>query len=271
MGARVTGIDANGVDVTTSDRDRAHRGAHRRVGGRACRRRRWPRCSPKQTGAEVDRAGRIATLPDLTLPGHPEVFAVGDMVTLERSPWRRRGRDAGQPARGQHDRAPLAAARTRRCRTSTATSAASPPSGVSAPSAASGRVRLSGFAGWVVWMFVHLAFLNGWGNRFTTMMRWLRWLVGRNRVERVFSVGPHRRRPQRTSRRAACHRARPLPRHDQRQGGRRHRSVTSASASTSAARREVELLQPRDGITARGDAELPVHRDRLGLDGVHAR
>src|SRR6185295_3909595 len=40
----------------------------------------------KASGAEVDRAGRIATQPDLTLPGHPEVFAVGDMVTLNDLP-----------------------------------------------------------------------------------------------------------------------------------------------------------------------------------------
>ena len=38
------------------------------------------------SGAETDRAGRIATLPDLTLPSHPEVFAVGDMVTLNGLP-----------------------------------------------------------------------------------------------------------------------------------------------------------------------------------------
>ena len=38
------------------------------------------------TGAETDRAGRIAVLPDLTLPGHPEVFAVGDMVALDELP-----------------------------------------------------------------------------------------------------------------------------------------------------------------------------------------
>ena len=38
------------------------------------------------TGAEVDRTGHIAVLPDLTLPGHPEVFAVGDMVTLDKLP-----------------------------------------------------------------------------------------------------------------------------------------------------------------------------------------
>ena len=55
-------------------------------GPRACRRRRSPRSSPTATGAEVDRAGRIAPLPDLTLPGHPEVFVVGDMVTLDKLP-----------------------------------------------------------------------------------------------------------------------------------------------------------------------------------------
>ncbi|MGK4277544.1 NAD(P)/FAD-dependent oxidoreductase, partial [Escherichia coli] len=38
------------------------------------------------TGAEVDRAGRISVLPDLTLPGHPEVFAVGDMASINKLP-----------------------------------------------------------------------------------------------------------------------------------------------------------------------------------------
>ena len=39
-----------------------------------------------------------------------------------------------------------------------------------------------------MWFFVHLAFLNGFGNRLTTMVRWLRSMVGRGRAERVFSV-----------------------------------------------------------------------------------
>jgi NADH dehydrogenase len=52
-----------------------------------------------------------------------------------------------------------------------------------------GRIRLSGFAGWVVWLFVHLAFLNGFGNRFSTLWRWLRSMIGRSRPERVFNVG----------------------------------------------------------------------------------
>ncbi len=49
-------------------------------------------------------------------------------------------------------------------------------------------IHLSGFPGWVVWMFVHLAFLTGFGNRLTTMLRWLRSMVGRGRAEREFST-----------------------------------------------------------------------------------
>jgi hypothetical protein len=50
------------------------------------------------------------------------------------------------------------------------------------------KVRLSGFPGWVVWMFVHLAFLTGFGNRLGTMFRWLRSMIGRGRGERQFST-----------------------------------------------------------------------------------
>jgi hypothetical protein len=50
-------------------------------------------------------------------------------------------------------------------------------------------IRLHGFPGWVVWFFVHIGFLNGFGNRFSTMIRWLRAMVGHSRPERVFSVG----------------------------------------------------------------------------------
>ena len=140
----------------------------------------------KVAGAETDRAGRIATLPDLTLPNHPEVFAVGDMVTLNNLPGVaevamqgglhaansivRRLRGEETVPYTYHDLGSVAAIGRFRAICSV------------------GRLRLSGFAGWFVWMFVHLGFLNGWGNRFTTVLRWCRWLVGRQRVERVFSV-----------------------------------------------------------------------------------
>ena len=48
-------------------------------------------------------------------------------------------------------------------------------------------IAASGFPGWLIWFFVHLAFLSGFGNRLTTMLRWLRSMVGRWRAEREFS------------------------------------------------------------------------------------
>ena len=144
--------------------------------------------SPTASGADVDRAGRIAVLPDLSLPGHPEVFAVGDMTTLNHLPGvaevamqgglhaantivRRLAGDADAKPFKYRDLGSVAAVGRFRAICSV------------------GRVRLSGFAGWIVWMFVHLAFLNGFGNRFSTMWRWMRSMIGRSRPERVFSVG----------------------------------------------------------------------------------
>jgi NADH dehydrogenase len=186
MGARVVGVDAFGVDVATKD-------GTDRIDGRTVVWAAGVQASPlaamlaEATGAELDRAGRIATLPDLTLPGHPEVFAVGDMVTLNDLPGVAEVAMQGslhaantvvRRLRGEVDSKPYiyrdlgSVAAIGRFRAVCSVR----------------KVQLSGFAGWVVWMFVHLSFLNGFGNRFTTILRWLRWLIGRDRVERVFSV-----------------------------------------------------------------------------------
>ena len=66
--------------------DVAHRGQHDGLGRRRRRPRRSGPLLAKATGAALDRAGRISVLPDLTLPGHPEVFAVGDMASLDKLP-----------------------------------------------------------------------------------------------------------------------------------------------------------------------------------------
>ena len=55
-------------------------------GPRASPRRRWPKQLAEKAGVETDRAGRIPVNPDCTLPGHPEVFAIGDMVSLNKLP-----------------------------------------------------------------------------------------------------------------------------------------------------------------------------------------
>src|SRR5262249_46334640 len=50
-------------------------------------------------------------------------------------------------------------------------------------------VRLSGFPAWVVWLTVHLAFLNSFANRFNALFGWTRSMLGRARSERVINVG----------------------------------------------------------------------------------
>ena len=107
-------------------------------GPRACRRRRSPRSSRRRPAPSVDRAGHIAPLPDLTLPGHPEVFVVGDMVTLDKLPGVAEVAMQGSLHAGEHDRPPSPGRRRSRTPSATATSAASRPSAASGPCAASG-------------------------------------------------------------------------------------------------------------------------------------
>jgi NADH dehydrogenase len=140
------------------------------------------------TGASTDRAGRIAVLPNLTLPGHPEVFAVGDMTSLDKLP----GVAEVALQGGLH------AANTIRRRLKGDTRDVPFTYRDLGSAAAIGRfdaivsvrgLRLNGFAGWVVWLFVHIGFLNGFGNRLTALWRWGRSMIGRARPERVFSMG----------------------------------------------------------------------------------
>ena len=187
MGQRVVGVDALGVDTEGSD------GAKGRF---ECATTIWAagvQASPlagmlaEATGASTDRAGRVAVLPDLTLPGHPEVFAVGDMATVNNLP----GVCEVALQGGLH------AANTVKRRLAGKEAVAFTYRDLGS-AAAIGRFKaivsvrglhLSGFPGWVVWLFVHVAFLNGFGNRARALWRWSRSMLGRARPERVFSVG----------------------------------------------------------------------------------
>ena len=85
MGVKVTAVDPR----RSSSRVRPAASGSRRApwsGRRASRLRRWRGCWPTASGAACDRAGRIEVRPDCTLPDHPEVFAIGDMASLDRLP-----------------------------------------------------------------------------------------------------------------------------------------------------------------------------------------
>ena len=133
--------------------------------------------------------------PDLTLPGHPEVFALGDMVRV-------RGRDGeprrlpgvapvamqqGRYAAKRRPRAPATARRTRR--SATATRATWPRSAAPRRSPTSG-VRLSGFLAWITWLVVHLWYLVGFQNRLLVLIRWAFSFVTRGRGARLITRAP---------------------------------------------------------------------------------
>ena len=127
----------------------------------------------EQTGAERDRVGRVTVEPDLTLPGHPEVFALGDMVRLHETVLpgvapvaMQQGRYAARVVRNRirgrttppfryHDKGNLATI------------------GRAAAVADLRGLQLSGFLAWITWLFVHLFYLVGFQNRILVFIRWL--------------------------------------------------------------------------------------------------
>jgi NADH dehydrogenase len=186
MHTKVQNVDARGVDVEVD-------GRRERIDARTVIWAAGVEASPlaaqlaQATGATVDRAGRIAVQPDLTLPGHPEVFAVGDMVTYEDLPGVAEvAMQGGVHAANTIRRRLRGDARALPYRYRDLGSVAT--IGRFRAVCSVWRVRLSGLPGWVVWLFIHLAFINGFGSRFATMRRWVVAIIGSARPERVFSV-----------------------------------------------------------------------------------
>ncbi len=187
MGLRVVGVDPLGVDTEGADGEKGRFECGTTIWAAGVQASPLAGLLAEASGAETDRAGRIAVQPDLSLPGHPEVFAFGDMACINNLP----GVCEVAMQGGLH------AANTIKRRLKGQDSLPFKYRDLGS-AAAIGRfksivsfrgVRLSGFPGWVVWFFVHLGFLNGFGNRFSTLWRWGRTMIGRSRPERVFSVG----------------------------------------------------------------------------------
>jgi NADH:ubiquinone reductase (H+-translocating) len=144
-------------------------------------------------GAEIDRAGRLTVEPDLTLPGHPEVLAFGDMVRI-------RDAKTGQ-AQTLPGLAPVAMQQGRyagRLITDRLSGRATPPFRYrdKGTLATIGRARavadirgvhLSGFLAWVTWLVVHLFYLIGFGNRVLVLLHWANSFFTHGRAARLIT------------------------------------------------------------------------------------
>jgi NADH dehydrogenase len=150
------------------------------------------RALAEASGAELDLAGRITGRPDLTLPGFPEVFAVGDMVRVSDGDGStlpipgvapaaiQEGRHAARTILRRLARRP-AKSFTYRDRGSLATV------GRKVAVAQLHGAMLSGLPAWLAWLLVHLYFLMGRQNRFIVLVRWTASFITRGRGARLIT------------------------------------------------------------------------------------
>jgi NADH:quinone reductase (non-electrogenic) len=184
LGAKVVGMDDTGIDIEDPDGSRRRIESVCKVWAAGVQASSLGRQLAEQTGAALDRAGRIEVRDDLTLPDHPEVFVVGDMASLHNYPGvaqvaiqgaryaadqikRRLGGEEPAPPFAYKDKGSMA--------TISRFSAV----------ASIGRLRFTGFVAWLLWLAVHLVYIIGFKHRLTTLMHWAVSFVGRGRSERT--------------------------------------------------------------------------------------
>ena len=151
----------------------------------------------KKLGVELDRAGRVKVNPDLSVPGHPEVFAIGDIaLVLNENGKPVPGVSPAAMQMGKHvarlisDELELGLGR-----------APHPPFrywdrgtmatiGRSAAVAWIGKIKISGLLAWLAWLFVHLIFLIGFRNKLAVLLQWTYSYFAYKRSARIITSLP---------------------------------------------------------------------------------
>ncbi|OBJ00204.1 NAD(P)/FAD-dependent oxidoreductase [Mycobacterium sp. 1465703.0] len=173
LGAMVTDVDRNGITVKDSD------GTIRRIES-ACKV--WSAgvsASPlgrdlaDQSSVELDRAGRVKVLPDLSVPGHPNVFVIGDLAAVEGVPGVAQGAIQGAKYVASTIKAELGGANPADREPFQYFDKGSMAT-VSRFSAVAkiGPVEFSGLFAWFAWLVLHLVYLVGFKTKISTLLSW---------------------------------------------------------------------------------------------------
>ena len=187
LSAPVTEIDADGLTIG-SDGEQQHIPAKTVIWAAGVTASELGKELARGSGAELDKAGRIHVEPDLTLKGRTEVFAIGDMVTLEGVPGTaqpaiQEGKYVGKVVKARLTGKP--APKPFHYRDLGMIAAIGRDSAVAD---LFGKFRVGGPIAFLIWGVVHLAYLVGWGNRYEAVARWLWTILARNRRERLISI-----------------------------------------------------------------------------------
>jgi NADH dehydrogenase len=184
LGAMVTDVDERGIEMKFKDGRVERIESVAKIWAAGVQANPLGRTLSEQTGAPLDRAGRIAVNPDLTLPGHPEVFVVGDMINLDHLPGVAQvaiqgakyaakeidNRLKSKPSAGPFhyfDKGSMAIISRFRA------------------VALIGKLRVTGVLAWLMWLALHLIYITGFKSRVTALLHWAVSFIGRGRSERT--------------------------------------------------------------------------------------
>jgi NADH dehydrogenase len=141
-------------------------------------------------GLQVDRGGRVAVQPDLTLPGHPNIFVIGDMAAATSN-----GEPVPGVAQGAIQEGKFAAKAIRKRLAGESDidkftywdKGSMATIGRNAAVAHIGWLKLSGFIAWLAWLFVHITYLVNFTNRVLVLFQWFYSYLTRNRSARLIT------------------------------------------------------------------------------------
>jgi NADH dehydrogenase len=181
LNTTVIGVDAGSVQLQLSDGGESRLPARTAVWAAGVTASPLARMLADAAGAGTDRAGRATVEPDLTLPGHPEVYAIGDMVAVTALPLpglapvaMQEGRHVARAIK-RGENAPF----HYRDKGNLATI------GRSRAVADIKGLHFSGFLAWILWLGLHLFYLIGFQNRLVVLTRWTFSYFTRGRGARV--------------------------------------------------------------------------------------
>lgn len=174
VNARVTAIDDHGVDIAT-ERGTERIDARTVLWAAGVRASGFGKRLAERTGAETDRSGRIFVAPDCTIPGHSEIFVIGDLAHFRD----RQGAALPGVAPAAMQQGSYVAATIRK----RLTGQTAPPFrywdkgslaviGRAAGVAQFGNFHFGGLIAWLLWLFVHLMYVVGFQNRLVVFIRW---------------------------------------------------------------------------------------------------
>ncbi len=184
LNALVTGLDKEGVTLKYKDGSEEFIASACKVWAAGVQGSELGKVLADQTGAELDRAGRVVVDENLALPGHPEVFVVGDMAFVPGVPGVAQGAIQG----ARH----VAKVVTSRLENTAAPQPFAYHDKGSMATIAKfkavakvGKLNLTGFFAWVAWLFLHLFYIAGFKQRVTTLLSWAMTFVSNGRSQLV--------------------------------------------------------------------------------------